>query len=168
MSFSGSISSIDAKRFYDYNEIDNHQWNTSIPFSVLKDTKDFQSLVGCEFDFHGEQSAMVRLNDIVYEFLQDPDDGYRSHLGAVVSSPANKHTGFFPNPIARVILVDTSAEESWPEEWVPPGEVECDAPFNGFYFVDTDDFHIWCQIGTQYADAYYPMFICKYNPKQGT
>ena len=169
MSFSYTISVEKAKNFYDYNGELEWAGGVSIPESVRNDTAEFQSFVGCEFDFHGEQSNMVRLNDLVYEFLEDPDDGYRSHLGAVVCTPATDHTGFFSTPIAKVVLIDSSDEETWPDDWVPPArEKYTDGPFNGFYFVDADDFHVWCQVGTEYHDAYYPMFICRYNPKQGT
>ena len=170
MSFSYCITSDAAKKFYDYDHEDDDGWGggVSISPSVRRDTDEFNCMVGCTFDFHGEQSAMVRLNDMVYEFLQDPNDGYRSHLGAVACTPASEHTGFFPNSIAKVILVDTNNKLSWPDEWVPPFEEDRDAQFNGFYFIDAVDFHIWCQVGTQYFDAYYPMFFCKYNPKLGT
>jgi hypothetical protein len=102
----------------------------------------------------------------VYEFLADPDDGYRSHLGAVRCTAASKHTGYYDKPLARVILVSTNHEETWPDEWVPPDKEEFhDGPFHGYYFVDADDFHIWAQIGTQYHDSYYPCFITRYSPK---
>lgn len=169
MSFSYSISVEAARRYYDYDDKEHWMGGVSVPPSIKKDTLEFQRMVGCEFDFHGEQCSMVRLNDLVYEFLKDPDDGYRSHMGAVACSQASEHTGFFPNAIARVILVDTNKKESWPDEWVPPVDANFpDAPFNGFYFIDADDFHVWCKIGTEYGDAYYPMFICWYNPRQGT
>jgi hypothetical protein len=167
--FSRSISDKQAKKQYDYKKEEYYGGSCFAPQSISVDCDEYMKLVGCEFDFHGAQGNEVRLNDIVYEFLEDPDDGYRSHLGAVRISSATEHTGFFATSIARVVLVDTSNENTWPEDWVlPPRGEYSDGPFNGFYFVDADDFHIWCQIGTEYHDAYYPMFICRYNPKEGT
>ena len=170
MSFSYCITSDAAKKFYDHEPDSEDDWGggVSISPSVRRDTDEFNRMVGCTFDFHGEQSAMVRLNDMVYEFLLDPNDGYRSHLGAVHCTPASGHTGFFPNPIAKVILVDTNNKLSWPDGWKPPVKEDRDSPFSGFFFVDATDFHIWCQIGTEYYDAYYPMFYCSYSPKKNT
>ena len=168
MSFSRSIDREQAQKCHDYDHEEHHLYGAQCeaPPSLARDIDEFQRLIGVEFDFHGSQGNSVRLNNCVYEFLRDPDDGYRSHLGAVSCTPASDHTGYFPNPIARVILVATDDEESWPDEWTPPQEENHEAPFHGYYFVDTDDFHVWAQIGTEYYDAYYPMFITRYTPKR--
>lgn len=168
MSFSGSITKLAAAACYDYNKSDHEGYgdSASVPPSLQSDCEEFQRLLGVEFDFHGAQDDSVRLNSCVYEFLQDPDDGYRSHLGAVKCTPASEHTGYYNQPLARVILVSTDAEETWPDEWVPPHKEEFhDGPFHGYYLVDADDFHIWAQIGTEYHDSYYPCFVTRYNPK---
>ena len=164
--FTKSIKTSEARRQYDYSDLREFGGATFVPQSIASDCDEYMTLVGCEFDFHGSQENMVRLNDIVYEFLEDPDDGYRSHLGAVRITPATQHTGFFPKPIARVILISTDNEESWPDEWTPPPQSAYhDGPFNGFFLIDADDYHIWAQIGTEYGDSYYPCFITRYNPK---
>ena len=164
--FTKSIRSTEARKQYDYEEEDSFGGSTFCPRSVASDCDEYMKLIGCEFDFHGAQDNLVRLNNVVYEFLEDPDDGYRSHLGAVRISPASEHTGFFPNPVARVILVSTNEKESWPDEWTPPPQEEYhDGPFSGFYLIDSDDYHVWCQIGTEYHDSYYPCFVTHYSPK---
>ena len=168
MGFSRNISLHIAKNLSDFDEERDHVFGDSVqaPPSLERDIEEFQRLVGCEFDFHGEQNACVRLNNLVYEFLSDPDDGYRSHLGAVICTPASSHTGFFPNPIARVVLVDSDNEKSWPDEWLPPtNEGHADGPFHGYFLIDADDYHVWCQVGTEYYDAYYPCFVSRYTPK---
>ena len=168
--FSGTIKVEEAKKQFDYDKDDDVWGGTAfMPDSIRSDCDEYMKLIGCEFDFHGAQDSLVRLNDIVYEFLEDPDDGYRSHLGAVRTSPATEHTGFFPNPIAKVILVSTDNKESWPDEWVPPPEEDYhDGPFSGFFLLDADDYHVWAQIGTEYHDSYYPCFVTRYNPKQSS
>ena len=167
--FSRSISDEQAKKQYDYSNDDEFGGACFAPQSIKADCDEYMKLIGCEFDFHGAQDNLVRLNDIVYEFLEDPDDGYRSHLGAVRITPASEHTGFFPNPVAKVILISTDNKESWPDEWTPPVIDEyCDAPFSGFYLIDADDYHIWVQIGTEYQDSYYPCFVTHYYPKQSS
>jgi len=164
--FSRSIRDTEAKKQYDYNAEDEFGGSTFIPKSISSDCDEYMKLIGCEFDFHGAQEHFVRLNGIVYEFLEDPDDGYRSHLGAVRITPAAKHTGFFPNPVAKVILISTDDKESWPDEWVPPSSEYHDGPFQGFYLLDADDYHVWVQIGTEYHDSYYPCFVTHYYPKE--
>ena len=165
--FSKSITDKEAKKQYDYNDDDEFGGSCFAPQSISADCDEYMKLIGCEFDFHGAQGSLVRLNDIVYEFLEDPDDGYRSHLGAVRITPASEHTGFFPNPIAKVILISTDHKESWPDEWTPPPKDEWhDGPFSGFFFIDADDYHIWCQIGTEYGDSYYPCMVTHYSPKE--
>ena len=166
--FSRSIADKEAKKQYDYNKEAVFGGSCFVPQSIKSDCDEYMKLIGCEFDFHGAQDNLVRLNNVVYEFLEDPDDGYRSHLGAVRITSASEHTGFFPNSIATVILVSTDNKESWPDEWTPPvTDKYCDAPFQGFYFIDSDDYHIWAQIGTEYHDSYYPCFTTHYCPKVG-
>ena len=165
--FTGSITIEEAKKQYDHDANDEFGGSTFMPKSINADCDEYMKLIGCEFDFHGAQGSIVRLNDIVYEFLEDPDDGYRSHLGAVRITPASQHTGFFPNPVAKVILVSTDDQDSWPEDWTPPPtEPYHDGPFSGFFLVDSDDYHIWAQIGTEYGDSYYPCFVTHYSPKE--
>ena len=106
--FTRSVSDKEAKKQHDYDPDDEFGGSCFAPQSIKSDCDEYMKLIGCEFDFHGAQGNEVRLNDIVYEFLEDPDDGYRSHLGAVRATPATEHTGYFPNPIAKVILVSPS------------------------------------------------------------
>lgn len=165
--FSRSITLTEAKRQYDYDDNDTFGGSTFIPQSLEADCEDWMKLLGCEFAFHGMQNNSVRLNGVVYEFLEDPNDGYRSHLGAVRISSASEHTGYFPNPIANIILVSTDDPDTWPEGWNPPEKEEwSDGDFSGFFLIDTIDRHIWCQIGTEYRDVYYPCFISRYMPNQ--
>ena len=171
MTFSGHIRKSVAEKCIDYikDSYPSYGEQCEAPSSVQRDINEFSRLIGCEFDFHGEQSAKVRLNNLVYEFLEDPDDGYRSHLGAVVCTPALDHTGFFPNPVAKVLLVSTDDETTWPPEWSPPQTKDYyDGPFHGYFFIDVEDYHVWCQIGTEYHDAYYPYFVSRYTPKIST
>lgn len=163
--FSECIRTEEAKKQNDYNYNPGDEFGACfIPQSISADCVEYMKLIGGEFDFHGAQENMVRLNGMVYEFLEDPKDGFRSHLGAVRITPASEHTGFFPNPIARVILVSTADADSWPDGWTPPEEEE----FYGFFLIDADDYHIWTQIGTEYQ-AYeydwYPCFVTRYSPK---
>lgn len=168
MSFSRNIDKSIAETCHDYDKEEHHVYGDScgVPPSIQRDCDEFERFIGVEFDFHGAQGDSVRLNDCVYEFLADPDDGYRSHLGAVRCSPASSHTGYFHKSIAKIILISTDREESWPGEWTPPEKEEYhDGPFHGYYLIDADDYHVWVQIGTEYHDSYYPMFITRYNPK---
>lgn len=164
--FSGSITKEQAQKQYDYNEENEFDGSCFSPQSIRSDCEEYMKLLGCEFDFHGAQDNLVQLNNVVYEFLEDPNDGYRSHLGAVRATPASSHTCFFANPVAKVILVSTDDEATWPDKWVPPAKDAChDGPFSGFFLIDVDDHHVWVQIGTEYHDSYYPCFVSRYHPK---
>ena len=72
--FTRSITDAQASKQYDYNPDDSFGGSTFCPKSINDDCDEYMKLVGCEFGFHGEQSNMVRINDIVYEFLEDPND----------------------------------------------------------------------------------------------
>lgn len=165
--FTRSVTAAEARRQYDYDENEEFGGTIFLPKSLDSDCEEWMKLLGCEFSFHGMQNNLVRLNDVVYEFLEDPDDGYRSHLGAVRISLASDHTGFFPNSIGTVMLVSTDDPDTWPDNWRPPEKDDwSDSDFSGFFLVDTKDMHIWCQIGTEYSDVYYPCFISRYTPKE--
>ena len=164
--FSKSISDKESKKQYDHDPDDEFGGSCFIPDSIRADCDEYMKLIGCEFDFYGAQDNLVQLNNVVYEFLEDPNDGYRSHLGAVRISPASEHTGFFPNSVATVVLLSTDDKETWPEGWTPPPEDSYhDAPFSGFYLLDVNDHHLWAQIGTEYRDSYYPCMVTRYSPK---
>ncbi len=108
---------------------------------------DFSTTVGREFDFYGVDSNMFKLNDQVFEALEDEGDGYRSYLETIkVVTP---HDGiFFDQPITRVRCRKCTDED-----------------FDGWVLLDATDDHQWLKVGTDNSDDYYPHFTFQYNVK---
>lgn len=78
-----------------------------------------------EFDFYGVCNNEFKLNDTVYEAVEDPDDGYRSYLGSI--EVKNSDGIFFGMPLARVKAVAVGNHRD----------------LDGWEFVDVTDGHVW-------------------------
>ncbi len=111
---------------------------------------DPEDLVGEEFDFYGACLNELKLDDIIYEVLEDEDDGMRSSMDVIqIKSDEDSEGIFFDRPIARVYLEEGNNES-----------------FEGYRLVDVDDGHVWLTFGTDHSDSYYPMFVFIYEPKE--
>ena len=109
----------------------------------------FNSTVGMEFDFHGVDNNCFKLDNAVWEALEDPDDGYRSYLGVINLRDVGNLT-FFRTPVARVTLV----------------EVDHERGLCGYRLIDVKDRHMWLEFGTDHSDDYYPWFNFYYQPRR--
>lgn len=98
------------------------------------------------FDFYGVCHTKFKLDDIVWEAVEDEDDGYRSYL-ETVRALSNGDSTFFATPIAKVKVV----------------KVE-DGYFEGYQLVDVDNGHVWLSVGTSNMDDWYPYFTFEYTP----
>ena len=115
-----------------------------------------ETLVGIELEFHGAESQAFMVDGVVFEVLEDPDDGYRSHMAGVLAhSP--KDYSFYEKPFATVRIEKIDNEE---REGVSVERM------HGYKLIDTKDSHVWLTFGTQWYDDYYPMFRFQYTPKQ--
>jgi len=114
--------------------------------------------VGNEFDFYGAAENQFKLNDTVWEAIEDPDDGYRSHMDTVLVKP-DSQTIFFKQPIARVSL---ERFEGMKEE--DPASYSTEKVDN-WILRDVADQHVWLTFGTDNTDDYYPYFVFRYEPK---
>ena len=117
--------------------------------------KWMEALIGIDLDFHGAESQAFMVDGVVFEVLEDPDDGYRSHMAGVLARSA-KDYNFYEKPIAKVRLEKISEEER------EMGAVE---KMHGYKLVDLDHDHVWLTFGTEWYDDYYPMFRFEYKPK---
>jgi hypothetical protein len=115
----------------------------------------FVSLIGSEVDYYGadEGDNTFKVDGVVFKVLEDPDDGYRSYMGAINYSEDHSSI-FFRSPIARVRVEEYDLTHS---------HESC----NGYRLVDVEDDHIWLEFGTDNYDDYYPMFIFRHSPKIG-
>ena len=118
----------------------------------------FHQLDGLELDYYGADAGdhTFKVDDVVFKVLEDPDDGYRSHLGTIDYTKEHNSI-FFRTPVARVRIetYDHHDEEDW-------GGSQKN---QGYQLVDVVDGHVWLQFGTHNYDDYYPCFEFTHWPK---
>ncbi|MBK26115.1 MAG: hypothetical protein CME70_19110 [Halobacteriovorax sp.] len=123
----------------------------------------FSALEGMELEYFGADDAAheFKLDDIIFKVLEDPDDGYRSHLG-VIEYGSQSNSIFFRTSLGKV-RIEVYDGEKRGDSW---GSEAC----QGYRLVDVNDGHIWLEFGTDNMDDYYPYFVFRHMPKdvQGT
>ena len=138
-------------------------WDNSESERNMQDNviNHFMALEGLNLDYYGADSGdhTFNIDKIVFKVLEDPDDGYRSHLGPIDYSETHSSL-FFNTPIARVRI----------EEFNDTSSVTDDTPWasqmdRGYRLVDLEDGHIWLEFGTGNYDDYYPYFMFRHYPK---
>ena len=63
-----------------------------------------------ELDFYGMENNYFKLDDEIYEAIEDENDGYRSYLEEIrptTDAEADSKLIFFQNPVDRVKIVVT-------------------------------------------------------------
>ena len=118
------------------------------------ETMTFQELAeqGKVLDFYGMDNNFFKLDDEIYQAIEDESDGYRSYLQEikpVTEEEAEQNLIFFQNPVDRVKIIDVS-----------------DGSFEGYEIVAIEDKHIWVRVGTDNTDDYYPSCCIQYNPRE--
>jgi hypothetical protein len=103
------------------------------------------------YTFYGICGNQFKLNDTIFEAIEDPNDGYRSCLETI--KVANSDGIFSRNALAIVKI----------EEVEDGGE---DSSFSGYILVDIDTEHRWLFVGTDSSDSYYPYFVFQYDIPQ--
>lgn len=115
-----------------------------------------ETLIGIDLDFYGAESQAFMVDGVVFEVLEDPDDGYRSHMAGVLARKP-KDYNFYEKSFATVRIEKINIEER------EAGSVE---RMHGYQLIDVKDGHVWLIFGTEWYDDYYPMFRFQYTPKQ--
>jgi hypothetical protein len=113
---------------------------------------DFDTFVGKTVDLYGVDGNCFKIgiegNTLVFEALEDEDDGYRSCMGSVeIKNPEGLI--FFDKPVARGTVRENESSI---------------ADLEGYSIVDEDD-HEWLVFGTNYMDSYYPCFVFAWQAK---
>ena len=108
--------------------------------------KTFDDLVNSTYWFYGVDSNQFKLNEIVWEAIEDEDDGYRSYLDSVVIKNSD---GIFQRQKLAKVRIKRETE----------GDCE------GYKLVGVKDGWVWLRFGTDYTEDYYPMFVFEYKPK---
>lgn len=104
----------------------------------------FSDCLAEEFLFYGVCNYRFKLNDTVWEVIEDESDGYRSMLGSVEVT-SSKTDIFFREPLAIISVTEDPEAE-------------------GFCLIDAENGHIWLRFGTDNAEDYYPKFYFNYEP----
>ncbi len=108
-------------------------------------------LVGHKFYFYGCHNNHFKIDDMVLEVLEDPEDGYRSCMGGVRHDLELSQDRFFKRPLARVVLQHFEGGSE---------------AIQGWELKDMETGHQWLLFGTSNYDDYYPYFTFTYNPDQ--
>ena len=119
----------------------------------------FLALVGATVDYYGADAGVheFKIDGVVFKVIEDPDDGYRSHLGTIEYSDESEGI-FFRAPIAQVKIETYDGPDNDPAAW--GSQVN-----HGYQLIDTADGHVWLEFGTHNYDDYYPCFIFRHHPK---
>jgi hypothetical protein len=120
------------------------------PVSKAPDLLDELVKSGRPVDFYGVDCNVFCIGKsgerFAFEAVEDENDGYRSMLEELRPVPVDGHI-FSKTPIARVVVEDC------PE-------------LSGYRLRQAAAPHVWLELGTDYSDDYYPMFIFRYTPPQ--
>ena len=102
-----------------------------------------------KYAFYGVCGNCFKLDDKIFEAIEDPDDGYRSYLQSVELVTEDKSLTFSSVKLADVKVIKASDNT------------------DGRYdeIIDISDGHVWLQIGTDCTEDYYPCFVFCYMPK---
>ena len=107
--------------------------------------------VGLEADFYGVDCNCFKLNNCVFEAVEDESDGYRSMMSDVQMKDNTDGLIFFQTPVARVRVVD------WYQHY--------GKDFEGYALIDVKDEFPWLVLGTDNSYDYYPSFYFYYQHK---
>ena len=131
--------------------------------TIMRD--HFLALVGTVVDYYGADGGEheFKIDECIFKVLEDPDDGYRSHLGTIEYSSSSNGI-FFKAPIAKVRIEEYDSSEPHAVLW-HDGYSENQLN-QGYRLVDISDNHVWLIFGTHNYDDYYPCFVFRHFPKQ--
>jgi hypothetical protein len=123
-------------------------------FNKLQDKfeKVFDNFVNGEMlTFFGVCGNQFKLNKKVFEAVENPDDGYRSHLGFIAVVDTDSIFFKYPLGVVKVVKVENFNQEGFYN-------------FEGYIIRDVFTRHIWLIVGTDNSDDYYPCFTFRYTP----
>lgn len=109
---------------------------------------DFSKLEGTKANlYHNNRINQFQLGSVIFEVIENEDDGYRSSLKevAILDTNAIKLSNNF---LAEVVIKNGNKDN-----------------FEGWLIEDENDGHIWLKFGTDNVDDYYPTFTFYFNPK---
>ncbi|NTF69400.1 hypothetical protein [Rhizobium rhizogenes] len=96
------------------------------------------------------QVCRFRLDGVVYVAIEDPDDGYRSHMRELIVQEGATMTNVFP-------AIDVECNYRIENEWNDVDDI--------LEIVDTTTGKIVLEVGTSNTDDYYPSFVASFHPE---
>lgn len=99
------------------------------------------------YSFYGVDCNQFKLGNIVFEAIEDRDDGYRSYLDSIPI--INSSSIFSGLPIINVYFRESKIDYYY---------------LAGIELYDESG-HIWLSVGTNHEDSYYPEFVFSYTPR---
>lgn len=112
-----------------------------------------EQLNGQYVNFYGVDGNCFKLGNVVFEAIEDENDGYRSMLDAV--EVVEKDCIFSGTPLTAVNVLSVEEKSDYNDDYF--------VPFCGYRFIDNEGY-TWLKIGTSSYDDYYPMFTFEYTP----
>lgn len=97
------------------------------------------------YAFYGVYNNCFKLGDVIFEAIEDPDDGYRSFLETITIS--SDHGIFSKRPLAYVQIRTCN-----------------DSDYEGYCLYSPETNHQWLWVGTENTHDYYPYFSFTYTP----
>lgn len=86
-----------------------------------------------------------RLDDTVYGAVEDPDDGYRSHMQELITSDREMINEFSPQKVI--------------------GQYSDNGSEDILRLIDAETGKVVLEVGTNYCDDYYPCFVASFHPE---
>ena len=105
-----------------------------------------------EYEFYGVWSNHFKIGNLVFEAIEDPDDGYRSYLDSVVlcNEDTENMKNKFPRKPLGVVRVICSGDSNGTK--------------NEIDIIDVKYNHKWLSVYTNHNCDYYPYFVFEYSP----
>lgn len=122
------------------------------------ETIDFDSLIGQTAKLHlcvHQSPNCFQLGSVVFEAVEDENDGYRSMMDKVVIK--QKDARVAENTVLATVLIRKA-----------PGDYNTyggDHDFAGYDLLDCSNGHVWLTFGTSHASDYYPSFTFNWTPR---
>ena len=106
------------------------------------------------YSFYGVNGTEFKLGNIVFEAIEDEDDGYRSYLDSVPMVKSD--SVFFKRPLINVYY-DSYVQQYSKNEY---------QDYEGGFVLKDETGHVWLTVCTDHGDSYYPYFVFEYTPRE--
>lgn len=129
---------------------DGHMFGNSYFSALVRMSKE-----GIRFEYDGCDTALgvFKLDDQVFQAVEDANDGYRSSLGAIVFAKDSDKERYIDQKLRKLVSVIHNDTDAWEEG----DDVELEY-FEGYRLIDENG-HEWLRFGTETSDNYYPYYV---------